>query len=126
MKRYLLVALAIMVIGGAILYATWNNFRTAIPGVVFRSAQLSSEELRSVVAEHGIRTVVNLRPIREGAAWYEAEKAVADELGVEHHVVGLSQAMPRVDTFRALRDVLAAIETPVLFQCTSGVDRSGV
>ncbi len=126
MKRLLLITLAVFLVGGAVLYMTWDNLRTAIPGVAYRSAQLSAAELGEVVKKKGIRTVVNLRPIREGAEWYEEEKAAAEALGVTHHVVGLSQAMPRVDTFRDLRDILTDIETPVLFQCTSGVDRSGV
>lgn len=122
----MLIALAVLVIGGMIFYATWDNLRTAIPGQVYRSAQLSGSELKEVVRAYGIKSVVNLRPIREGSAWYPEEAAAMDGLGIEHHVVGLSQTTPRVDTFRALKDVLEDIETPVLFQCTSGVDRSGV
>lgn len=127
MRRTLFTAIILLLMMGGFAYATRDNFDSVIPGVVYRSAQLSGEKLKDVVREHDIRTVINLRPVRkEGSEWYPEEMAVVNELGIEHITLGMSQTTPRIDNILALRSLIDEVEPPVLVHCASGVDRTGL
>lgn len=128
MKRILLfvTAILVLVIAGGTYYVVGGHYREVIPGKAYRGAQMDGERLKQVVREHDIRTVINLRPIREDSGWYEEEVAAVEELGIELYTAGLSQTTPRVDNIRQLRAVMEEAEWPILFHCGSGVDRTGL
>lgn len=127
MKRAVIIILTVVVIAAAAVYTQRDNFGAVIPGEVYRSAQLSGEALKAIVREHGIRNVINLRPVRgEGSEWYAEEIAAVEELGIGHHTIGMSQTAPRVDNILALRALLDEVEAPFLVHCASGVDRTGL
>lgn len=127
MKRAVIILLAVAAIPAAAVYTQRDNFDAVIPGKVYRSAQLSGEDLKAVVREHDIRTVINLRPVRkDGSGWYAGEIAAVEELGIGHHTIGMSQTAPRVDNILALRALLDVVEPPLLVHCASGVDRTGL
>lgn len=128
MKRIWLWAAAIAVLTLAALtwYISRGYYFAVIEDKAYRGAQMSGERLKDVVHELGIRTIVNLRPIREDSGWYEEEVAAVEELGIELRTAPLSQTTPRVDSARGLRAALEDIEWPVLFHCGSGVDRTGL
>src|SRR5687768_1967707 len=58
------------------------NFYAIDDGRAYRSAQPSTDTLASVVANYGIRTVINLRGENEGEVWYDEEFAVCRQLGL--------------------------------------------
>ena len=127
MKRWQLILIAVV----ATLFAAWylarNNFHEAIPGQLYRSAQLSAGKLKRVVAEHGIRTVISLRRPRTGERWYRNEIAIAAELGIAHHDIALDSTFsPRIDQLLELRDLLQNAPRPILVKCRAGADRSGL
>lgn len=127
MKRAFIILLAVLSVAATAAYTQRDNFDAVIPGKVYRSAQLSGEDLKVAVREHDIRTVINLRPVREDASeWYAGEIAAVEELGVGHHTIGMSQTAPRVDNILALRALLDEVEPPLLVHCASGVDRTGL
>jgi protein tyrosine phosphatase (PTP) superfamily phosphohydrolase (DUF442 family) len=127
MKRFALVVILLLITVAGIAYSTRDNFDAVIPGEVYRSAQLSGERLRQVVRDNDIRSVINLRPIREeGSDWYPEEMAAVRELGIDHQTLGMSQTTPRVDNILALRELLDEAEQPILVHCASGVDRTGL
>lgn len=127
MKRTVTIFLAVVAIAAAAVYTQRDNFDAVIPGEVYRSAQLSGEELKAVVREHGIRNVINLRPVRDdGSGWYAEEIAAVEELSIGHRTIGMSQTAPRVDNILALHNLLDEVEPPFLVHCASGVDRTGL
>jgi protein tyrosine phosphatase (PTP) superfamily phosphohydrolase (DUF442 family) len=64
--------------------ASPRHFLEVTPGVLYRSATLRPANLEEVLGRHGIRTVVNLRPINpdHSPAWYREESDVCRRLGV--------------------------------------------
>lgn len=104
----------------------FDNFCVIKEGQAYRSAQMDATSLRLVVAEYGIKTVVNLRGANPGRPWYDSEKAVTDELGVALVDVRMSaNALPRRETLLQLYDTFTTAEGPILMHCQSGSDRSG-
>lgn len=128
-KAFLAIAIAIVL---ALALALWqwllhrDHFHAVIPGEVYRSAQLSGNEFRAVIDEHGIETIVNLRPVEPTARWYREERAAVARAGAEHVDVGMLQSAPTYDRVLDLYEVLQTAERPVLMHCLSGVDRSGL
>src|ERR1051325_6405091 len=47
-----------------------GNLHVVRDGILYRSAQLDKAEIRSVVAEYGIKSVLNLRGANAGSPWY--------------------------------------------------------
>src|SRR5436309_561186 len=66
--------------------ATNRNKHVVIPGRVYRSAQLTPAQLESFVAEHNIKTVVNLRG-RPFNDWYPAQVQLTQKLGISQEDV---------------------------------------
>src|SRR5207237_623295 len=54
-----------------------SNFHTVVPGRIYRCAQPSTAALDQIIAEHGIRTVVNLRGTCDPFDWYLDEARAA-------------------------------------------------
>lgn len=127
MRRTLYTAIILVLMAAGFAYAKRHNFDVVIPGEFYRSAQLSGEQLKSVVRKNNIRTVVNLRPVLQGrSGWYREEMAAVNELGIEHVTLGMSKTTPRIDNILALRNLIEDVETPVLVHCGSGVDRTSL
>jgi len=124
-RRAAAIAVAVA-LAGAALFAMRDNFHPVIEGAYYRSAQLSGARLAEVVREHGIHSVINLRPVRADEDWHEEEMEAIDELGIPHYSVGMFQASPRVDRILELNALLDRAPQPVLFHCASGVDRTGL
>jgi len=118
----LVVALAGVAIGGGC-----RNLAPVEDDRLYRSAQLEPDELREVVRDHGIKTVVNLRGPSPGKDWYDGEVAACKDLGVVHRDVRLSaRRWPRADEVLALLDAFDQAEYPMLVHCIGGADRSGL
>lgn len=104
-----------------------GNFHAVADGVVYRSAQLDKGELNSVVRDHGIRAILNLRGAHPGEAWYDDEVAVSQDLGVAHYDYGLSAHRFVTDEQIAqLLGVIRQAPKPLLVHCKSGADRAGL
>ena len=102
----------------------WDRFDTVKPGVLYRSGQLSTAQLREAISRYGIRTVVNFQ-VQDKSV--EQESAIARELGISF----LNLPMPG-DGFgqeSQFRQVLKAVDDPekrpVLIHCARGTCRTG-
>jgi protein tyrosine phosphatase (PTP) superfamily phosphohydrolase (DUF442 family) len=118
----------LVVIGIIVVNDTFcGNIHTVIPGQVFRSAQLSPEQLDSVCREKGIRTVINLRGNCAPQDWYLEECSVTQRMHIAQEDMSLSaMRLPSTSELRRLVEVLDRCEYPVLFHCFRGADRTGL
>lgn len=107
------------------------NLHTVVEGRVYRSAQPGADDLRKLVDQYGIRTVINLRGMaRDGdpnAKWYFTEAGANHDLNISQEDITLSAGrLPPPDELRRLIDVLDHTEYPIIFHCKSGADRTGL
>ena len=104
-----------------------HNVHTVVPGVVYRSAQLSPEKLSSLVEEKGVRTVLNLRGASPGEGWYDGEKAAATTAGIRHIDYELSskREVPPRQAEELIR-IMQEAPKPLLIHCWGGADRTGL
>jgi hypothetical protein len=104
-----------------------SNFHAVLPGRIYRCAQPSPHALEKMIAEHGIRTVVNLRGCCNPFPWYLAEARATQRLDVCQEDVCLSAGrLPSTSEMRRLVDVLERGTYPLLFHCRRGADRTGL
>ena len=105
-----------------------GNFHTVVPGVVYRSAQPTAEQLTEYVRDHGIRSIIDLRGApKPESARYQAEYVTAQKLDVVHYEFRMS-ANKELDQQEAaeLIELMRHAEKPVLIHCQAGADRSGL
>jgi len=115
--------------GGYFTYVRFvtTNFHTVVPGVVYRAAQPSPENMRIWTGTYGLKTVINLRGMWKEAPFYIAEIATAKALEIEH--IDIRFPGIGLPTENSLRRFVAALENapkPILLHCRMGADRAGV
>lgn len=113
----------------------YRNFRVVVPGVLYRSGQMSPEGFERVFREFGIKTVISFRGVRDDGRDTddEAEVEVCRRLGVQfvrfpladwEPVDGVIPADQNVSRFLAMMDD-PNVEKPVLVHCFAGIHRTG-
>lgn len=105
-----------------------NNFHPVINGRLYRSGQMSEEELREIVLQHNIRTVLDLR-LGEDEANEQGmtEEETVTALGVQYLRVPLrGSRMPSKEDWQKLLIAYDSSPTPILIHCSSGTHRSGI
>ena len=103
-----------------------DNFYAVDDGNLYRSAQLSPRKLKKIIQEHGIRTIINLRGENPDQDWWQNERAVAQELGVEFHNIAMSaNRFPSRDQLLKLLDLYDNAPRPLYIHCRGGRDRTG-
>ncbi|MFO0937804.1 MAG: dual specificity protein phosphatase family protein [Gemmataceae bacterium] len=137
-RAVLVVALFLVIILIPLRYAynqqaRLRNFRVVEPGVLYRSGQLTSNGLRNLVRELGIRTVVNFRAEETGPQKDVEEEALCKELGLNYERVvyrtwssdsGPPQAEKSVNEYFAIMDRYKN-KGPMLVHCFAGKHRTG-
>lgn len=106
--------------------AAGRNQHTVIPGRLYRSAQLTPEQLEEFVRRHGIRTVVNLRG-RPFDEWYLEQMHATQALGISQEDITTSASrLPSPVELGRLIEVFDRAEHPLLIHCQQGADRTGL
>jgi len=128
MKKILILLAAIIVLS---IPATYFYFtfmiHPVIPGEVYRSAQLSPENLDKNIQKYHIRSIINLRGIDEEEEWFQNEQQIADKNKVQLYNVRLSAyKLPVCSELDKLVKIFQAAEKPILMHCQAGADRSGL
>ena len=94
---------------------------------VYRSAQLSTSQLESLIRARNIKTILNLRGAQQDQAWYDAERALTDQLNVNYINLPLSaNEEPDDAKLDRLISTMRDAEKPLLIHCEAGADRSGL
>jgi protein tyrosine/serine phosphatase len=104
-----------------------DNVHVVTPGLVYRSAQLLPEELESVIAEYGVRSIISLAPPQPEQSWYQGEISVSSAHGITRYEIPLSRGVrPTTDQLQHLLSALRKAPKPVLLHSQSGADRAGL
>jgi protein tyrosine phosphatase (PTP) superfamily phosphohydrolase (DUF442 family) len=104
-----------------------KNFAVVDEGKVYRSGQLTSAAFRKVVAERGIKTVVDLGSGKDHPDVEKLNAAMAQSLGVKRYVAALegdARGNPNWYVW-ALRIATDPANQPVLIHCGAGTERTG-
>lgn len=122
--RWPLFAVLLVVLGHGAVFLYWteaqHRFRAITEGKVYQSAQMPPEDLRAVVQEKGIRTVIDLRKPEEEAS---AEREGLAGTGVNYvHIP--TDHKPRPEAVQRFLEVMDGVEYPVLIHCEHGEGRS--
>lgn len=124
-RRAARAALVLLVFSGLLAGLWWSQgkggVRTITEGRVYQSGVLAAEDLRRVVRQQGIRSVIDLRqPLEE----VQPEIAVLSALGVKHIHIPSAQVTEDAAVKRFL-EVMSDLATyPVLIHCQHGIGRS--
>lgn len=103
-----------------------GNFNTVVSGELYRSGQITPQQLDEYATKYGIKTVINLRGRNPGNTWYDAETTESQKLHIDHVDFGLSAR--REVTEQQAADLIALLRSaqkPILIHCKAGADRSG-
>jgi protein tyrosine/serine phosphatase len=103
-----------------------GNFNTVVRGELYRSGQITPQQLDEYTTKYGIKTIINLRGSNPGNTWYDAETAESRKLHIDHVDFGLSAR--REVTEQQAADLIALLRSaqkPILIHCKAGADRSG-
>jgi protein tyrosine phosphatase (PTP) superfamily phosphohydrolase (DUF442 family) len=103
-----------------------DNFRAVVPGRVYRSGQLSPDELEERIRRHRLQSIVNLRGEKEHRDWYRQELEIAERHRVDLRSIDLiPERLPSRPQLVALIDHLENLREPILIHCGAGADRAG-
>jgi protein tyrosine/serine phosphatase len=124
--RYPTIALALagLYLGGLQLY---GNLHTLVPGEVYRSAQVDTDDIQHYQQKYGIRSIINLRGENIGKPWYDEEIAAAKSANITH--INFRMAAKReltVEQGKELIELMRNAPKPMLIHCKSGADRTGL
>jgi protein tyrosine/serine phosphatase len=133
-RRGWLMRSVVLAFAGAVLAGSYlgglqltGNFHTVIANELYRSAQPNPTQIAAYVATYGIRSIINLRGANPGKDWYEAERAMAQRLGIQHLDFAMSAKRQLADDRAAqLIALLRSVPKPVLIHCQAGADRTGL
>jgi len=125
-----LTVLSILILLGGYFVFTkaTGNFHEVAQGLVYRSGQLSAEQLGNKASEFGLKSVINLRGKPPKQKWYEAEIALCTSRGIQHFDVpslsaGKDLSLEQMD---ALVSLLRDAPKPLLIHCKDGADRAAL
>lgn len=105
-----------------------KNFETVDSGKLYRSAQLTTEELKEVTDEYKIKTVISLRGSPGRTDYYEPEAETAAKLNLKFVPVPMSDEYYPLPS--ELKEIFQVFQDPnnypVLIHCRVGTDRTGM
>lgn len=118
--------LMVAVAGIGVWLVTSMRVFEVVPDRVFRSRQLTPDELRKIADRHRIRTVISLRGSATDEPWLQQELATCEQLGITHETATVKMdEWPARHHARKLVNLLEVADPPILIHCLQGVDRSG-
>jgi protein tyrosine/serine phosphatase len=93
----------------------------------FRSSQPTMWQLRRVVRQYGIKTIINLKGANLDSAYWAFEREQCEKLGVKLIDVEIkSRGTPWPEDLRRAKSLFESIEYPMWMHCKAGADRTGI
>lgn len=106
-----------------------KRWGTVVPGVVYRSGQISRFLIVSTLQQHRIRHIICMTSPDELDVHQQAELAAVRDLGIEHVFLPLNgRGIGKVEHFTRAVTLLASdaqAGEPVLVHCHAGTQRTG-
>ena len=104
-----------------------GNFHEVSKGVVYRSGQLSAEQLRAKASQLKLQSVLNMRGNNSGQKWYDEELALCESIGIRHLDFETSAGKDlSISQMEKLIDILHEAPKPMLIHCKDGADRAAL
>jgi protein tyrosine/serine phosphatase len=127
-RAFLLFCLLALALASAanFVWKTLDNFHEVLPGVLYRSAQLSASSLDAHARLNGLRTIINLRGPNPAERWYRDELTVSQRDGLIHIDLPIDSLFPTNAELVELVHALQTAPRPILVHCQSGIDRTGI
>ncbi len=124
----LLLCFFALVLGWAadFVWKALDNFHEVLPGVLYRSGQLSGSSLDAYAHVNGLRTIINLRGPNPDERWYREELAASQRDGLLHVDLPIDSLFPTKEELAELVKILKTAPRPILVHCQSGIDRTGI
>jgi protein tyrosine/serine phosphatase len=122
-----LIIVVLLIFFGA-RYALWRtHVHPVVPGVIYRSGQISPNHFSQAIEDYQIRSMLNLRGQHADQLWYQQEINMALRHQVQHYDLALhANKIPTKAELQILVDVLLTSPKPLLIHCEGGADRTGL
>jgi len=120
--------IAVGIIMGIIFYYfyAFGNFHEVVEERIYRSAQLSENKLKRIIAKKKLKTIINLRGKNEEKKWYAMEKKITEDNGIQYYSFRfVAHSLPNCTQLDALIEALKTAPRPLLLHCKGGADRTG-
>ena len=102
-----------------------ENSNGASTDKMYRANQPSPERI-AVLAQQGIKTILNLRGVSD-KGYYLLEKEACEQHGIKLVDFRMySRDTPKKEKIHALKALFEQLEYPCLMHCKSGADRTGI
>lgn len=123
----ILFLVGLFIVQGVVPHVVPKNFGVVEEGVLYRSGELTTTALASVVRERGIRTIVDFGAHDHDPDDERREQRTAEILGVDRHVLNLNgDATGDPNRYaEALRIMSDPDAQPILVHCAAGSQRTG-
>jgi protein tyrosine phosphatase (PTP) superfamily phosphohydrolase (DUF442 family) len=111
----------------AVLRLFWRNWGVVEEGRLYRSNHPGPRQLQAAARRFGIRTIINLRGLRESCGSDALGREAAAGLGLVQIDAPLeSRGAPHKDRILRLAGIFREMKEPALLHCKSGADRTGL
>ena len=104
----------------------FDNFHTVQKDALYRCKQLPAYRLKKYVKKNNIKTIINLRGKNKDKKWWQEEKQLTQELGLNYHNIPMnSRRLSKRNELVELLYLYKIAPKPILIHCLGGIDRTG-